>query len=80
MTARSALAGMSRTDLYAFLPNTVSLVGLIGYTLPLKPCMMLEVMVAPTLPFLSDAPMTAMALGDRNEDVALTDLRNLAIQ
>ena len=68
MTARSILPGASSTLLYAFLPKTVSRVGLMGSIFPLKLLIRLLVMVAPTLPGLSDAPITAIERGERNTD------------
>ena len=68
ITARSIGFGTSSTLLYAFLEKTLSRVGLIGYTVPLKPFIILDVIVAPTLPFLSEAPITAIDFGDRMAD------------
>ena len=65
MTARSIFFGTSRTDLYAFMPKTFGRLGLIGYIGPLYPLMMLFVIARPTLPFLSDAPTTAIDFGER---------------
>ena len=70
MTARSIVFGTSKTLLYAFLENTVSLEGLMGYTTPLNPFIMFAVMVDPTLPCLSEAPITAIDFGDKNTDSA----------
>src|SRR6185437_12022767 len=68
IAARSISSGTSRTDLYAFLSNTVSLVGLIGSIFPVYPFSMLDVMARPTLPSLSEAPIIAIDFGDRKID------------
>src|SRR5574340_266517 len=67
-TARSISSGTSRTVLYAFLSNTVSLVGLIGRIFPVYPFSMFDVMARPTLPSLSEAPIIAIDFGDRKID------------
>jgi len=60
--------------------NTVGLVGLIGKTVPLKPFIMFDVMVRPTLPLLSDAPIIAIDLGARKTDsVILTNFDQMKL-
>jgi hypothetical protein len=39
-----------------------------GKTVPLKPFMIFDVMVRPTLPLLSDAPIIAIDFGERKTD------------
>ena len=42
-----------------------------GKTLPLKPFIMFDVIVRPTLPLLSDAPIIAIDFGERKTDSAI---------
>ncbi|GBF23800.1 hypothetical protein MnTg01_00127 [archaeon MnTg01] len=42
--------------------------GLIGKTVPLNPFIIFDVIVLPTLPLLSEAPIIAIDFGERKSD------------
>src|SRR5215204_2529457 len=70
MSARSTLAGTSETEGYAFMPSTLGLCEFTGKTVPPNGLLTrFHMIVRPTLPGRSDAPITATVSGrSRSEE------------